>query len=91
MNYLVHCVWNDWTIGQCSVTCGNGTRTNTRTQKQPAQFGGDECIGSESAVVNCNDLECPGRIFPKIPNLVSFAMTLNSIKYCNFIVKSFFL
>ena len=46
------------------MTCGEGSRTNTRTQKVAAQFGGDECDGSTSAIENCKEQECPGRIFP---------------------------
>ena len=61
INFAVHCVWNDWTMGDCSVTCGEGTRTNTRTQNETAQFGGDECDGSTSAIENCKEQECPGR------------------------------
>ena len=56
----VHCVWNDWVIGVCSVTCGEGIRTNTRTQKEAAQFGGDECEGLASSTESCYDQDCPG-------------------------------
>ena len=56
----VHCVWNDWVIGDCSVTCGEGVRTNTRTQKEAAQFGGDECEGLASSTESCYDQDCPG-------------------------------
>jgi len=54
----VDCVWSDWTIGECSQTCGEGKRTNTRT-KVLAQFGGKECEGEGSAVEDCNLPECP--------------------------------
>ena len=60
--YTVHCLWGDWKIGECSVTCGEGTRNSTRTHKVAAQFGGDECVGSTSAIENCKEKECPGRI-----------------------------
>ena len=56
----VHCVWNDWVIGVCSVTCGEGVRTNTRTQKEAAQFGGVECEGLASSSESCYDQDCPG-------------------------------
>ena len=62
MPCVVNCVWDQWIIGDCSVTCGEGTRTNTRTQNETAQFGGDECDGSTSAIENCKEQECPGRI-----------------------------
>ena len=65
INFAVHCVWNVWKIGDCSVTCGEGTRVNTRTQNVTAQFGGNECDGSTSAIENCKDQECPGKKYPK--------------------------
>ena len=60
--YTVHCLWGDWKIGECSVTCGEGTRNSTRAHKVAAQFGGDECDGSTYAIENCKEKECPGRI-----------------------------
>ena len=51
------------------MTCGEGTRNSTRTHKVAAKFGGDECDGSTSAIKNCKEKECPGRI----TNLVSHA------------------
>ena len=56
----VHCEWNDWIIGDCSETCGGGSRTNTRTQKVSAEHGGDECNGPTSVDESCNVQECPG-------------------------------
>ena len=61
---LVHCEWNDWVIGECSETCGGGSRTNTRTQKTAAEFGGDECDGPTSSTESCNVEECPGGVYP---------------------------
>merc|ERR1719430_2308982 len=54
----VNCQWSEWTIGQCSVTCGGGTRTNTRFIKQTAEFGGEKCQGEDSMTVNCNTDGC---------------------------------
>jgi len=54
----VDCVWSEWTIGECSQTCGEGKRNNTRT-KVLAQFGGKECEGEGSAVEDCDLPECP--------------------------------
>ena len=56
----VDCQWNDWTIGTCSATCGDGTRTNTRTEKVFAAYGGEECNGPASIQESCNIQMCPG-------------------------------
>ena len=61
MPCVVNCVWDQWIIGDCSVTCGEGTRTNTRIPKVAAQFGGDECDGTSSSTEKCKDQECPGK------------------------------
>ena len=56
----VDCQWNDWTVGTCSETCGDGMRTNTRTEKVSAAYGGEECNGPASIQENCNIQVCPG-------------------------------
>ena len=56
----VDCQWNDWTIGTCSATCGEGMRINTRTEKVLAAYGGEECNGPSSIQENCNIQVCPG-------------------------------
>ena len=56
----VHCEWNDWVIGECSMECGGGMRTNTRTEKVSAEHEGDECTGPASIDESCNVQECPG-------------------------------
>ncbi|XP_019641557.1 PREDICTED: coadhesin-like [Branchiostoma belcheri] len=64
----VHGGWSDWVDSACSVTCGGGTLTRTRTCDNPAPaFGGDECLFedgttrglSESKTVACNEDACP--------------------------------
>jgi len=55
----VHCEWDDWVIGECDKECGGGMRTNTRTEKQGAQHGGEECPGPASIEESCNVQECP--------------------------------
>lgn len=57
---IVHCEWDEWKIGECSLTCGGGERTNTREEKQSAEHGGDECEGLSSITESCNIEECPG-------------------------------
>ena len=79
----VHCVWNDWVIGDCSVTCGEGVRTNTRTQKEAAQFGGDECEGLASSTESCYDQDCPGiePIFFSLLTILMFLLYLSRPSY----------
>ena len=60
---IVHCEWNDWIIGDCSVSCGGGNRTNIRTENVTAQHGGDECEGTKTIEESCNVQECPGYRF----------------------------
>jgi len=57
----VHCAWNAWIIEDCSLSCGGGTRTLTRTINQTALHGGDECPDRNvtSIVESCNEQECP--------------------------------
>ena len=57
----MNCEWNDWQIGQCSVTCGGGTRTNTRT-KTVQESNGGVCTGEATLQESCNNLNCPGNI-----------------------------
>ena len=60
--HAVDCEWNDWTVGACSATCGDGVRTNTRTEKVSAAYGGEECSGTASTQEMCNIQLCPRMI-----------------------------
>ncbi|XP_066299152.1 angiopoietin-1 receptor-like [Branchiostoma lanceolatum] len=58
----VHGGWSDWDDwSPCSVSCGNGTRTRTRTCDNPSPaFGGQDCEGRNQHVEPCPDqLVCP--------------------------------
>ncbi|XP_041365652.1 coadhesin-like [Gigantopelta aegis] len=60
--------WGDKKFGSCSVTCGAGTRTTTRTRlcDNPAPSnGGDDCPGSgkEETSDICKLKDCPGNLF----------------------------
>ena len=62
MYTLVDCSWSEWTIGQCSKTCGGGKRTNNRLKSVEASFGGKPCIGGPNITVPCNTEKCSGKI-----------------------------
>ena len=50
--------WSD-----CSVTCGEGTQTRSRSCTNPAPaHGGDDCtgLGDAEESQSCNVAECPG-------------------------------
>ncbi|XP_078352817.1 coadhesin-like [Oculina patagonica] len=54
--------YTNWTESECSVTCGGGTKTLTRTcTNPPPSNGGRNCSGLGPAVKNelCNEHECP--------------------------------
>ena len=55
----IHCEWDQWLVGECSETCGTGTRTNTRTKLVVEEHGGT-CTGEPYEIEECNTQECPG-------------------------------
>ena len=57
----INCEWDTWVDGQCSVTCGTGTKTNTRT-KLVNEANGGTCPGQPSEIVECNKDPCPRNI-----------------------------
>jgi len=57
----VHCQWNNWAYGQCSASCGVGTRTNTRT-KLVVETNGGTCTGQSTEIERCNMRPCPGKM-----------------------------
>jgi len=54
-------MWGDW--GECSVTCGGGTKTRSRScTNPPAAHGGKTCVGLKEIIQDCNkNVFCPGR------------------------------
>ena len=63
-NFLVNGNWGTWgSYSLCSVTCGDGTKSRTRSCSNPTPFGGgSDCSGSSSQSANCNNGACPGEI-----------------------------
>ena len=57
----VNCEWDNWVVGNCSVTCGNGTQINTRAKKVNATDGGIDCEGESFENKPCNLTVCPGK------------------------------
>ena len=55
----IDCEWNEWQIGDCSKTCGGGSRSNTRTKKVEEAHGGI-CEGESTIRESCNTMECTG-------------------------------
>ena len=68
-------------IGECSRSCGTGTRTNNRT-KLVEEANGGTCSGQPLEIVECNTQPCPGMIESIYPLLVYFDHILpNKTKY----------
>ena len=60
--FLVDCVWSDWTLGTCSVTCGDGVRENHRFKETEALYGGVPCEGVSFHTEPCINRVCPGEL-----------------------------
>jgi len=55
----IDCVWNDWSLGECSASCGPGEQTNTRTKAVVEANGGKTCSGADTETLACTVKECP--------------------------------
>ena len=56
----VSCVWSDWSSwSSCSVSCGGGSQSATRTVMRQATNGGKECSGEPKKTQKCGESECP--------------------------------
>ena len=57
----VNCVLSEWgDFNTCSVTCGGGNRTRTRSITTQAANGGIAC-GPKSESEECGTAGCPGK------------------------------
>jgi len=55
----VHCIWGPWKLGQCTATCGEGIRVDSREKLIEEEHGGI-CDGWNIEVKSCtNEEECP--------------------------------
>ncbi|XP_033736371.1 uncharacterized protein LOC117324562 [Pecten maximus] len=52
--------FSNWSAyGACTMTCGSGTKTRTRTCNNPAPVGsGSACVGSTTDTTSCNIASC---------------------------------
>ena len=50
-------------MGECSATCGGGSKTIKREVLKEAEHGGEKCPALEITMV-CNTDECPGDPLP---------------------------
>ncbi len=51
--------WSSWSCGACSVTCGGGTQSCTRSCTNPSpSSGGADCVGSATTTQACNTQSC---------------------------------
>ena len=75
LSCAVDCQWNAWDAeSDCSVTCGEGSRTKTRT-KSVEESGGGTCSGEKVKTVSCYEGECT------IPGNPSLSFNIRDIFY----------
>jgi len=54
----IHCHWGSWgEFGECDTLCGDGLRERKRVHEIVAQYGGEDCEGSDTDNKVCNVLE----------------------------------
>jgi len=56
----LNCTWSGWSQwSNCSLACGGGISTQTRTKSPAARNGGVDCVGNASQTTPCNTQNCP--------------------------------
>jgi hypothetical protein len=59
-NLPIHCVWSPWSDwSTCSLDCGSGTQTRSRSIWQDAFYEGDACGDIFNGQQSCNTQPCP--------------------------------
>ena len=59
--YIVDGGWSNWSVGNCSKSCGGGVKKKTRSCSNPLpSCGGDGCVGKTIETVDCNTMPCIG-------------------------------
>ena len=82
---MVHCVWDTWTLFECSASCDGGTRKKTRTKvitEVNSKCGGKNTMYEPCNLAKCED-KCPFLVFINNVSLCS------SLEFCK--LKIFFL
>ena len=53
--------WTNWSVGNCSKSCGGGVQLKTRSCSNPLpSCGGKNCDGVPEVTVECNTVPCTG-------------------------------
>ena len=83
----VHCEWDEWILGECSATCGAGTRTNTRV-KLVEESNGGTCDGQTIEIEECQVSECPSKYIDLRCNIKGIKLQF-TIAITNFLILRF--
>ena len=73
----IDCVWGEWVAGQCSTTCGIGSRVSAR-EKLVEEANGGNCSGRSTKTEECTVQECPGTDLRYLRQVLE---TLNKYSY----------
>ena len=69
--------WSSWS--QCSVTCGDGRRSHSRScTNPPPSPGGKDCsqLGPDNEFEDCNDGGCPGFVSLNLTTILKIMMMM---------------
>ena len=60
----VDCQWSDWSVSECTASCGGGTLTKERTSQLSKEILDEtpSCMHKLVLVESCNTQECPGKL-----------------------------